>query len=1286
MRHVTEAGRNMGAADRRPGRRARARKAVAAVVAGAALLCVAAPPAVAATGSERPLLFSFDGSDATAGSFGSPNGIEIDQATGTVYVVDEGRNVLDKFNLAGEAQDFTATSSSSLEPGFGFNSLSDVTVDNSGVNPGRIYAMPEFGPLKAFSPAGTQLWELIGLPDVCGLAVDTAGHPWLGDYTNHQAVKYASSGSPPDTAGAISTEPNPTCRLDLDASGNLYANVYGGGVDKYVGGIKTATIDSEYTDAVTVDQSGASGHVFTLHSGSFNEYDSAGDLIRNTGEGVLQSGRGIAYDQAQDRVYVTDGGSGEVKVFGPSISGPVPTGTIEPTSPIGIGKATFNGRVNPEDLPAAYFFQWKQGEESSWSTAHSSAQQTLPADNSDHAVSFNATGLSGNTTYQVRLVTVNTDSHLKSYSGVDTFSTVLPPPPTVTIDPLTPGSGSVDVTGTVNPQGDPNTYWSIQISTDPACGSEFSGQFHELESENSAPVEVFEEITGLAPSQHYCVRIHAGNSGGESNSPVQEIETLAIPPSQAQTAFVAPRGDTSVRLNGRVNPEGSAITYHFEYSADGGSTWTALPNVIDDSHARQQIVVSQELEGLTPGTSYRYRFVVENGAGAASPQGGDASFTTRTSAEFADPTACPNEDVRVAQHSTYLSHCRGVELVNTPDKGNQSVVTNQPYLGTPISSDGETVLWNVVGGAPQGTTGTGATFLAQRTAEGWRSKSLIPPATEQLGHGAFAFAFAAATPDLSKFAVVGGKPSFQSKEAPTLMRVNSDSSYEALASYPNARIQDGTSADLTPDGAHVFAINPETRQLEDVGSGSPELISVMPDGAPSECGMNLEGASFIGPSGAGYGASDSWRPGYSRFSADGSRVYFETQPNDECGAPFGLYERNRDAGTTTLIDPGANGYDSYMVRATPDGRSAIFVTAGALDPADTNSDLDVYRWDEEAGASSCLTCVVADADLDPSEPAVMVSDDFSHVYFESPKQLIPGLGQPDGSNIYSLSEGTIRFVTAARGSLKNNPLYYGIEPIAELSTDGNVLVFKAYPDLSVTSDEVDERCPDAEGGNPGEPCLQLYRYDNRDGSVECVTCVQGGRTATSVANRYGSLAKSDFRLSDDGGTLAFVTGNRLLSRDVNNSTDVYEWHDGKTSLISDGVSDFPASAFGLPAVRGVTAGGRDVFYSIVDPGRTGYEQDGVGNLYDARVDGGFPVPTAPVHCSEESCQGPLQAAPGLRQAGSAELHGAGNRKDKRAKRKRCGTKHGARKKHCARKHGGRKRHPHKSNGTVRGSK
>jgi hypothetical protein len=141
----------------------------------------------------------------------------------------------------------------------------------------------------------------------------------------------------------------------------------------------------------------------------------------------------------------------------------------------------------------------------------------------------------------------------------------------------------------------------------------------------------------------------------------------------------------------------------------------------------------------------------------------------------------------------------------------------------------------------------------------------------------------------------------------------------------------------------------------------------------------------------------------------------------------------------------------------------------------------------------------------------------------------------------------------------------------------------------------------------------------------------------------------------------------LVESDVNHTVDIYEWRNGVVHLLTDGVTTFQKGLIASPQVHAVSANGRDILFSVVDPGLTGFEQDGFANLYDARIGGGFEVPTPPVPCSEESCQGPLQASPALDGVSSSGFAGQGNLKPK-PKPRPCAHKRGKRKRRCMARH------------------
>jgi len=744
----------------------------------------------------------------------------------------------------------------------------------------------------------------------------------------------------------------------------------------------------------------------------------------------------------------------------------------------------------------------------------------------------------------------------------------------------------------------------------------------------------------------------------EAISESKEFETLEVQPTQVFAAFVAPRTDTTARLNGYVNPEGAKVTYHFEYSSDGGASWTPLPDGEDTSKARTQIVVSSELTGLQPQTEYSYRVTVENTAGGETSQ--PLSFTTRSTAEVTLPT-------------------RGVELVNSPDKGTQNVTP--PFSAmqeSPISEDGEKVLWRVLAGAPGGNNSSLALFLAKRTPGGWVSRSVQPPASEQVKGGELSYYLDAITPDLSHFVMAVERPEVFSTPAYSAVVRLDDAENQAVLAEVTGTTSFGH-VDLTEDAAHVLVIAGGYGQLVDVGSGSPEVVSIMPDGMESEC-LLRNGESFTGGQvgGGSKGPANVWRAGYHLINTqDASIVYFEASPNGDCNAKQRLYVRDRNAGVTTLIDPGTSKGEPEFMRTTPDGRYGYFATYSQLDPADTNQGRDIYRWDEESGESRCLTCVVADAKVGQS----IISDDFSRIYFQSQQQLVAGKGIEGGENIYLLHEGVLSFV--ATPELAGQQLRE-----STLSADGADLLFVAKASRSLTSDAVGTPTGchlkyrgEEELHGPTGTCTELYRYEAEQHSIECISCARG-TTTTYRAGSPGPGEANDFRMSADGSTVAFATREALVRADVNRNTDIYEWHNGSIRLVTDGVTAFQENV-AAPQVNAVDRDGKNIFFSVVEPGLTGYEQDEFLNLYDARVGGGFPRPTPVVHCSEESCQGPLQAPPLQGAAGSASLSGAGNEKAQPKARCRKGQ---------ARRHGRcvkRDRHAHHkraSHGKRGGSK
>ena len=146
---------------------------------------------------------------------------------------------------------------------------------------------------------------------------------------------------------------------------------------------------------------------------------------------------------------------------------------------------------------------------------------------------------------------------------------------------------------------------------------------------------------------------------------------------------------------------------------------------------------------------------------------------------------------------------------------------------------------------------------------------------------------------------------------------------------------------------------------------------------------------------------------------------------------------------------------------------------------------------------------------------------------------------------------------------------------------------------------------DARSGSVNNGLPQYYRYDDRDGSVVCLSCAPGGSTRVappSIAASNQAVPARIRVMSDDGSMVFFPCNEALVPEDVNGGRDIYEWHDGVRRLITSGVKQY--TSFAQPTLYGTTASGRDVFFRD-NAALTPEVQDSAFQLYDARVDGGF---------------------------------------------------------------------------------
>ena len=558
---------------------------------------------------------------------------------------------------------------------------------------------------------------------------------------------------------------------------------------------------------------------------------------------------------------------------------------------------------------------------------------------------------------------------------------------------------------------------------------------------------------------------------------------------------------------------------------------------------------------------------------------------------------------------------RDIELVTNPDNGNQAVL---PVARDNMSSDGEEILWGTPSGAPGSYTGYAPLFVATRdlsSTTGWTSQPIGVPAHEQVGGG-----------DNSYLPAVGGiSRSFnafvffttQCFELGigacdhTFMRVTRDGHQDVLVDTYHLKAD---AIAISDDGTYVNYHDPITDELISFHDGANTVLPT-----PS-CGYEMPdiGESLSPVS-----------------SGTLNRTFVQSNGSGgACDEP-GIYMIDRAANSVSLIAPGGE-----FRRTNEDGSRVIFTKSAPY---------DVWEWNESSGVE-CLSCgempTVAEG---RGFEAFSVSEDLSHVYFwvrlTGAEEVSCELGA-----IYVVHNGEVDFVARA-GS---GGCYGGSQ--LETTPDGNILVFPSSYNGTTADDITPKGAPPSFFASQDG---QAYRYDDTTGSVECVSCP--GRIGPVGGGIQGGFGRS-FAVSADGQTVAYATTAPLVKEDINQSTDVYEWHNGVIRLITDGEVEFGESSLRAPIFWGASDDGRVVAFQA-GAELTGNEANHLTNGYAAVVGGpGFPPPNPPAHCVEDSCQGPLQAPPPLNFQGSSAFQGPGSPVPNRGSGKKPGKKKGAKKK------------------------
>jgi hypothetical protein len=618
---------------------------------------------------------------------------------------------------------------------------------------------------------------------------------------------------------------------------------------------------------------------------------------------------------------------------------------------------------------------------------------------------------------------------------------------------------------------------------------------------------------------------------------------------------------------------------------------------------------------------------------------------------------------------------RAYELVSPPEKSGGMVAfpTGPPGYGTgpatpgawnQASADGNAAMYFAYASFANPNTGMPASYKATRGPSGWSSTMWTPmPATPHRSlyegystvigmNDDFTLGFLQVDspfdPDDQDFA-----GAYTGTGNDVYSTAGTDESLTWL-SRPNTPGPDAVQKQArfvgnSADGSHAFfqtteALVPEADShvagsslYERVG-GTTRLVSVGNDGsALNDCGSILGSYTynrlFDSASDPDIQVAQNFVVNgvHNAVSGDGNSVYltspdpFSRTVDPSCAAPFQVYLRRNGHETIEVSKSQRAVPDTpkpaVFLWASKDGSKVFFESRAALtDDAVPNQPGQpgmLYEYDVDSGTLTLLTkgnLRIQEADVGVGG-IVGSSDDASTVYV----LLVDG-AHPE---LVAYTGGTVRVI--APFSAMDNGLLFG-RRAARVSPDGRFFTFITSENLTTFDTHGKE---------------QVYLYDRDDESLRCVSCVEGIVPTSSAS--FGSdqasstlIAFPEPRTLTPDGQVFFQTDDGLVPGDDNGAPDVYGWRNGKLSLISDGREQKGSWLFD------VSGDGRDVFFGTTANLVPQDGGNGDSDIYDARIGGGFGVPSVSPPCVGDQCQGVPTAPPVATPVGSADLVGDGN--------------------------------------------
>ena len=584
--------------------------------------------------------------------------------------------------------------------------------------------------------------------------------------------------------------------------------------------------------------------------------------------------------------------------------------------------------------------------------------------------------------------------------------------------------------GTVNPEGEALTQCRFEYGTTSSYGEEApcAQSVGEIGS-GSSPVPVSANLLSLTPRTTYHYRLVATNAFGSTEGEDGTLFTTSAPVVEDETTTSI--GVTEAALTAKVDAAGIATSYRVEFGTT--SSYGKSTAEVSLGAARVAVSAPAHLTGLTPSTTYHFRYVAVNEL-EEEVVGEDETFATAPSGTgITGAEGCPNRTL--AGFSPFLPDCRAYELVSSDSPGEVYVPKDHVLLGREediptslpmqASSAGDAAAYVGDPGSTGGTgsvgSGLGDEFISSRGADGhWRVQTVTPQSAVEdettapefsafsadLSTGVFT-AYPSVANHLSSIASPGGPPDCfvlylrdsggyhalftETMQPGSCGRIEGFSLQSLLFAGGNEGATSGdrfrdlllqTPAALSPSAEPAVEEGAGNNLYESIG-GAVHLVNVLPKGE------SVPNAVFGGPA---IGSND--YPDFDHaISADGSRIFWTdldttSGPENPAGLTrlFAREDPSSPAASTVQLDvpeggPGAPGGGRFWT-ASGDGSKVLFTDESKLTTDSTAEPgmANLYLYDFNEPPSARLS------DLTPAVGAgvqgvIGASNDGSYVYF-----------------------------------------------------------------------------------------------------------------------------------------------------------------------------------------------------------------------------------------------------------------------------------------------------------------